>query len=77
MNTEFCPSCDTPDAIFVQPRLSAAICYSCYTTFCTACENQLRDCDCDPPPPRILKNGRAVQHPKVSEEKAIRAFTDV
>ena len=29
MNTEFCPSCDTPDAILVQPRLSAAICYSC------------------------------------------------
>ena len=40
MDTEFCPSCDTPDAILVQPRLSAAICYSCYTTFCTACEKR-------------------------------------
>ena len=67
MDLEFCPKCDSPESILEQPRLTAAICYSCYSTFCTACENELRDCDCNPPPPRVLANGRRVNHPKEKE----------
>ena len=74
MNLEFCPHCDAPDAVWEDPRISSAICYRCYTTFCTVCENQLPNCDCDPPP--ILKQGPAPPPPNITQEQALRAFTD-
>ena len=75
MNTDFCPVCDTPDAIFQDPTLYAAICYSCYSTFCTQCENKLTECSCDPQPPR--RKARRRRKPHVDEATALKAFTDV